>query len=585
MTDAAAPKRTTWDALAVFFERRALIMLVLGFAAGLPNLLIYDTLSVWMRQAKVPLDVITLMSLVTITYAIKFLWAPVVDRVKVPVLHRMFGKRRAWMLVAQIGVVVGIWAIAANAPVVTAAVAGGDAGAQPDPNMDVIAMVAICAAITAVFGATQDIAIDAWRIESASVEKQGAMAAAYQWGYRIAIIVSGALPLWMASRIGWTGSYMLMAFVMAIGIIGVLLAPRENSIETPLEQTEKGSPALEAGEWIGRLALMVLGAAFIGAGIAGRAEPLTFLFSMAGFDAFAASVGEIWTTRPWGMILQVVGVAIGLAIVGFATYPLPGKRTRPSAYFAKTLKEPLEDFFKRYRGTGALILAMICVYRIADFVLNLMGAFYVDVGFTLDEVANARKLFGVVMSMLGVGLGGWTVARFGLMKALIVGAVLQPLSNVAFGLLTFTGPSLPGLYLCIAIDNVSAGVAGTALIAYMSSLTSLGFTATQYALFSSLYALPGKILAAVSGRIVEGAIAAASAGESEWLRSWFSGMSPTAFAALSADRGIDAEAFAAGYMTFFIYSGVIGIAALVLAIMIMRKAPPPSAEKAEPAPA
>lgn len=586
MTDAAeTPKRSTWAALAVFLERRSLVMLALGFAAGLPNLLVYDTLSVWMRQAKVPLDVITLMSLVTITYAIKFLWAPVVDRVKVPVLHQMFGKRRAWMLLAQAGVVLGIWLIAANAPVVSAAVAGGDAAAQPDPNLDVIAIVAVCAAFTALFGATQDIAIDAWRIEAAAVEKQGAMAAAYQWGYRIAIIVSGALPLWMASRIGWTGSYMLMAFVMAIGIIGVLLAPREKSVETPLEKTEKGSPLLEAGEWIGRIALMALGAAFIGAGIAGRAEPLTFLFSLAGFDAFATSVGEIWTTRPWGMILQVVGVAVGLVIVAFATYPLPGQRTRPSAYFAKTLKEPLEDFFKRYRSTGALILAMICVYRIADFVLNLMGAFYVDVGFTLDEVANARKIFGVVMSMLGVGLGGWTVARFGLMKALIVGAVLQPLSNVAFGLLTFTGPWLPGLYLCIGVDNISAGIAGTALIAYMSSLTSLGFTATQYALFSSLYALPGKILAAVSGRIVEGAIAAASAGESEWLRGWFSGMSPTAFASLSADRGIDAEAFAAGYMTFFIYSGVIGIAALVLAIVIMRKAPPPSAEKPAEAPA
>lgn len=585
MTDAAeTPKRSTWAALAVFLERRSLVMLALGFAAGLPNLLVYDTLSVWMRQAKVPLDVITLMSLVTITYAIKFLWAPVVDRVKVPVLHQMFGKRRAWMLLAQAGVVLGIWLIAANAPVVSAVVAGGDAAAQPDPNLDVIAIVAVCAAFTALFGATQDIAIDAWRIEAAAVEKQGAMAAAYQWGYRIAIIVSGALPLWMASRIGWTGSYMLMAFVMAIGIIGVLVAPREKSVETPLEKTEKGAPLLEAGEWIGRIALMVLGAAFIGAGIAGRAEPLTFLFSLAGFDAFAASVGEIWTTRPWGMILQVVGVAVGLVIVALATYPLPGKRTRPSAYFAKTLKEPLEDFFKRYRGTGALILAMICVYRIADFVLNLMGAFYVDVGFTLDEVANARKIFGVVMSMLGVGLGGWTVARFGLMKALIVGAVLQPLSNVAFGLLTFTGPWLPGLYLCIGVDNISAGIAGTALIAYMSSLTSLGFTATQYALFSSLYALPGKILAAVSGRIVEGAIAAASAGESEWLRGWFSGMSPTAFASLSADRGIAAEAFAAGYMTFFIYSGVIGIAALVLAIVIMRKAPP-IAEKPAEAPA
>jgi PAT family beta-lactamase induction signal transducer AmpG len=581
MTEEAAPKRSTWDSIVAFFDRRALVMLALGFAAGLPNLLIYDTLSVWLRQAKVPLDVITLLSLVTITYAIKFLWAPVVDRVKIPVLHQLFGKRRAWMLFAQTGVVVGIWLIAANAPVVTAAVAGGDAAAQPDPNLNVIAMVAVCAALTALFGATQDIAIDAWRIEVAAVERQGVMAAAYQWGYRLAIVVSGWLPLILASRIGWTASYMLMAFVMAIGVIGVLLAPREKSVEAAPSTMAPGPVWLEASEWIGRIVFMVLGACFIGAGLAGRAEPLTFLFSLAGFTEFAAAVSDIWTTRPWGTIWQVIGVLVGLAIVGFATYPLSGRQTRPSSYFAKTLKEPLEDFFKRYRSTGALILSMICVYRIADFVLNLMGAFYVDVGFTLDEVGNARKIFGVALSMLGVGLGGWSVARFGLMRTLIAGAILQPLSNVAFGLLTFTGPWLPGLYLCIAIDNVSAGIAGTALIAYMSSLTSLGFTATQYALFSSLYALPGKILAAISGRIVEGAIAASAAGEMEWLRSWFAGMSPRAFAALSEDRGIPAEAFAAGYMTFFIYSAAIGVAALFLAIVIMRKTPP----KADDAPA
>jgi PAT family beta-lactamase induction signal transducer AmpG len=203
-----------------------------------------------------------------------------------------------------------------------------------------------------------------------------------------------------------------------------------------------------------------------------------------------------------------------------------------------------------------------------------MTAFYVDVGFTLDEIAGARKLFGVVMSMIGIGFGGWMVARFGLMRSLVVGAIVQPLSNIAFGALVFTGPWLPGLYACIAIDNISAGIAGTALIAYMSSLTSLGFTATQYALFSSLYALPGKILAAISGRIVEGAIAASAAGESDWLRGWFASMSPTAFAHLSTERGIPTEAFAAGYMTFFIYSAIIGVVALVFALAVMRRTPP-----------
>jgi PAT family beta-lactamase induction signal transducer AmpG len=588
MSEAAAePKRSTWDALAVFFERRALVMLTLGFAAGLPNLLLYDTISAWMRQAKIPLDVITLFSLVTITYAIKFLWAPIVDRVKIPVLHQLFGKRRAWMLLAQAGIVIGIWAIAANMPVVSAAVAGGVEGAeQPDPNLNAIGVVAVLAVITAMFGATQDIAIDAWRIEVAAVERQGVMAAAYQWGYRIAIVVSGAAPLFLASRIGWTAAYSAMAVVMAIGIVGVLLAPREKSLE-PAPFPPATTPLwAEALEWIARIALMAFGACFIGAGLSGKPEPISFMFPWIGLADAAPAFAEFWASKPWGTIWQVVAVAAGLVIVAFATYPMI--KSRPSAYFAGTLKEPLEDFFKRYRSTGALILAMICVYRIADFVLNLMTAFYVDVGFSLDEIAGARKLFGVVMSMAGIGLGGWMVARYGLMRSLIVGAILQPLSNIAFGALVFTGPWLPGLYACIAIDNISAGIAGTALIAYMSSLTSLGFTATQYALFSSLYALPGKILAAISGRIVEGATAAAAAGESEWLRGWFGSMSPTAFARLSEERGVPIEAFAAGYMTFFIYSGIIGIAALVFALAVMRRTPPATdanKPEEEPAPA
>lgn len=583
--EAAAPKRSTWQALAVFFERRALVMLTLGFAAGLPNLLLYDTISAWMRQAKLPLDVITLFSLVTITYAIKFLWAPIVDRVRIPVLHRMLGKRRSWMLVAQVGIVFGIWAIAVSMPTVSAAVAGGVEGAvQSDPDLNLLGVVAAFAVMTALFGATQDIAIDAWRIEVAAVERQGVMAAAYQWGYRIAVVVSGAAPLFLASRIGWTAAYSAMAVVMAVGILGVLLAPRENSVEPKPFPAATTPVWMEAAEWIVRIALMLFGACFIGAGLSGKAEPLTFMFSWIGMADAAPGFTEIWTGRPWGAMWQVLGVGVGLAIVAFATYPLI--KSRPSAYFAGTLKEPLEDFFKRYGNVGALILAMICVYRVADFVLNLMTAFYVDVGFTLDEIAGARKLFGVVMSVIGIGIGGWLVARFGLMKSLIVGAIVQPLSNLAFSGLIFSGPWLPGLYACIAIDNISAGIAGTALIAYMSSLTSLGFTATQYALFSSLYALPGKILAAISGRIVEGAIAAAAGGESNWLRGWFGGISPDAFAHLVEERGIPAQAFAAGYMTFFIYSGVIGVLALVFALAVMRRQPPATdpAEKS-PAPA
>ncbi|MEQ1493727.1 MAG: MFS transporter, partial [Terricaulis sp.] len=384
---APAPKRSTLNALAVFLERRSLVMLVLGFSAGLPNLLLYDTISAWMRQAKLPLDVIGLFSLVTATYALKFLWAPIVDRLKIPGLYQLLGKRRSWMLLAQIGIVFGIWAIAVNMPAVSAAVAGGVEGAvQPDPNMNLIVTVAILATMTAVFGATQDIAIDAWRIEVAAVERQGAMAAAYQWGYRIAVVVSGAAPLFLASRIGWTAAYSTMAIIMAVGMLGVLLAPRENSVE-PKPLPPQTTPAWsEALEWVLRISLMLFAACFIGAGLSGKPEPISFMFPWVGLTDATAGFAEVWASKPWGAIWQVVAVAFGLGVVGFATYPL--FRSRPSAYFAGTLKEPLEDFFKRYGNTGALILAMICVYRIADFVLNLMTSFYIDVGFSLDEIAG-----------------------------------------------------------------------------------------------------------------------------------------------------------------------------------------------------
>jgi PAT family beta-lactamase induction signal transducer AmpG len=215
-----------------------------------------------------------------------------------------------------------------------------------------------------------------------------------------------------------------MAIVMVIGMLGVLLAPREQSVEPKPFPPQTTSAWMEAAEWIVRILLLAFGACFIGAGLSGKPEPLSFMFPWLGLAEAAPGFAELWASKPWGAILQVFAVAVGLAIVAFATYPM--FKSRPSAYFAGTLKEPLEDFFKRYRSTGALILAMICVYRIADFVLNLMTAFYVDVGFSLDEIAGARKLFGVIMSMLGIGFGGWLVARYGLMRSLIVGAIVQP---------------------------------------------------------------------------------------------------------------------------------------------------------------
>ncbi len=438
--------------LGVYLDRRVLVMLGLGFASGLPNLLIFDTLSAWLRESGLSLEVIGFFSLATLAYSFKFVWAPLVDRTAIPGLTRLVGHRRSWMLVAQIAVLFGLFAVA-----------------QTDPGVHLSA-VAVCAVFTGFASATQDIVVDAWRIEAAEVERQGAMAAAYQWGYRLAIVTAGAAPLVLAELYGWSLSYTVMACLMALGILAVMFAPRE---------------------------------------------------------------------APHAIKL------------------MEGK------FFTRAFVEPVSEFFSRFGRTAALILALICLYRLSDFVLNVMNPFYLDIGFTKTEIAEVRKVWGIVMSMLGVGAGGWAIARYGLMRALMAGALAGPVSNLVFVWLAIQGPDLTALFIAIGVDNAASGFAGTCLIAYMSSLTTAGFTATQYALFSSLYSLPGKLLASQSGRVIEGAARSAEGGVLAPLKEMF-GAPAASLVEAATHAGLSPAALASGYVAFFLYSFLIGLVAVVL---------------------
>jgi len=454
-------------ALAVFLDRRTLVMLGLGFAAGLPNLLIFDTLSAWLREAGLSLETIGFFSLATLAYAFKFLWAPLVDRTRIPGLTALLGHRRSWMLVAQGAIVIGLWLIAASDPVAN------------------LPMLAAFAVFTGFVSATQDIVIDAWRIEAAPETQQGAMAAAYQWGYRIALIVAGAVPLVLAQTYGWSLSYGVMACLMVVGVMAVLAAPREKE---------------------------------------------------------------------------------------HVIRPMPARITQPAQYFGHFFGDPLRDFFARFGRHAALILALICCYRISDFVLNIMNPFYLDLGFSLVQIAEVRKVYGVLLTMVGVFAGGYAVARWGIMGPLVAGAVAGPLTNLVYCWLTTQGPSLTALTIAIGADNVAAGFAGTCLIAYMSSLTTAGFTATQYALFSSLYALPGKLIASQSGVIVERAARAADTDSVvTGLKQFLSQLPAQSLAAGAAKAGVSPAALGAGYITFFLYSFVIGLLGLVLAVLVARR--------------
>jgi PAT family beta-lactamase induction signal transducer AmpG len=557
-------KPSTLKALAVYLERRSLVMLALGFASGLPNLLIFDTLSAWLRDAGLSLEVIAFFGLATLAYSLKFLWAPMVDRAKIPVLTGWLGHRRSWMLVCQVLIMVGLWLIA---------------GTNPAVNLGVMAGFAIMVGFVS---ATQDIVIDAWRIEAVETERAGAMAAAYQWGYRIAMIVAGVVPLAMSEFVGWNLSYALMAALMGVGMVGVLGAPREaQHVIRPIDTGDiPAAPVRDGLEWALRLAMVVLAAMILGSGLSGNPFLLQAGLEALGQTGASEAIKALWEAKPAGVYAQVASVVGGLGIVVLAILPVAGLPTRPGRFLFSALGEPLANFFQRYSKTAGLILALICVYRLSDFVLNIMNPFYLDMGFSKLEIAEIRKVLGVVMSVAGVGLGGLAVARLGLMRALVIGAFAGPISNLVFAWLAVQGPQLWALSVAIGVDNIASGFSGTCLIAYMSSLTGQGFTATQYALFSSLYALLGKLVASQSGRVVEGAAAAADGtGAMSGLKSLFTALPPEAFGSAMEKSGVSAAALGSGYVVFFVYSALIGVVGIILTFMVAARSEPDGDQK------
>ena len=548
-------ERSTLSALAVFVDRRMLVMLALGFSAGLPYFLIFDTLSAWLRASGLSLEVIGFFSLVTMIYSFKFLWAPLVDRTAVPVLTAWLGHRRSWMLVCQGLIMLGLLLVA-----------------RTDPASSLVSM-AVFAVFVGFSSATQDIAIDAWRIEAADVSRQGAMAAAYQWGYRVATLVAGAVPLLLANAYGWNFSYAMMAALMTVGVIGVMAAPpeKQHAIRYIHAAVIPRAPGMEGLEWAARLAILALGALLLGSGLTGNAGALAQVLDSIGATAAGNAVRLAWTSdvRMW---VHLLAVLLGFGVVVLSAMPIPGARTRPGVYLSAALVDPLRDFLVRYGSTAALILGLICTYRIPDFVLNIMNPFYIDLGFTLVEIAEVRKIFGVVMTIVGVFAGGFAVARYGLLRALVTGAFAGSLSNLVFVWLATRGHNVFALFVAIGVENVANGFAGTCLIAYMSGLTSSAFTATQYALLSSLYAIPGRVIASQSGRIIEGAAQAAEAGGVlARLSSLFAGLPPGSFAGAVERSGVSPVALGTGYVTFFAYSALIGILPIVLALAVLRR--------------
>lgn len=429
-------------AFSIYAQPRVLGMIFLGFSAGLPFLLVFSTLSAWLRDEGVARSVIGFFSWVGVTYSIKVFWAPVVDRLPLPLLTKLLGKRRSWMVVAQIGIAIGL------------------VGMGFSDSQSQLQQIALFAVWVAFCSATQDIVVDAYRIEAVVPEYQGAMAATYVLGYRVALLVAGAGAFYIADYSSWQVAYFVMAATMSVGVLTALIINEpEHKVS---ESTKRRERQLES--------------------VLGVTEPQT----------------------------------IGSKLL---------------AWFSDAVVSPFVDFFKRNGKAGLLILALIAVYKMSDITMGVMAnPFYLDLGFSKKEIADVSKIFGFFMTIAGASIGGVMVVRYGIMRPLLFGAVMVAVTNLLFALLAMSEPSLMLLAGVISADNLSGGIATSVFIAYLSSLTNSAYTATQYALFSSLMTLPAKLLGGFSGVVVD----------------------------------------SFGYHSFFVYAAAVGLPAIVLVVVIMR---------------
>jgi len=455
------PRSTGWRrVLSNLRQPKVLVMLLLGFSSGIPIYLVGNTLGYWMRENGVELSTIGFLSWVGLAYSLKFLWAPLIDKLDAPVLGRWLGRRRGWMLLSQGVAAAALVAMAMIEPRQGQLLLGGFV-------LDQLAVFGVLALVVAFASSTQDIVIDAWRIESAdSPEQQGLLTSTATLGYRAALLVTDSLILILAAHAGWALSYDVMAALMGVGVLATLMA-RE--------------PA---------------------ASVLAAATPHPALFT------------------PRGLFDALVG--------------------------------PFLVFFREHGRWALLMLLTISLYRLPDFLMGPMAnPFYADLAMDKELVGQVRGSFGLIATIAGVAAAGLSAVRFGFIPTLIAGAVLGPGSNLAFAYLALHGNDTGVFTAAMVIDNFCNGYTGVALVGYMSSLTNIGYTATQYALLSSFYALLGKVLKGLSGVAVEH---------------------------LAIDRSL-LEA----YSLFFVGTAVLGIPALLLCIVLAIRRPPTIESRVAPA--
>ena len=480
----------------IFLNIKSLRILLLGFSSGLPILLVFSTLSVWLVKAEVSRSTVTMFSWAALAYSFKFIWSPIIDNLRLP--FKNYGHRKSWLLFSQLMIVFSLIFISFTDPAKT------------------LILTAVGAVLIAFSSASQDIVVDAYRIESAPQKMQGALSSMYIAGYRIAMLVAGAGSLYLASYLGveiydvnvWKTVYLTMASLMMIGILITIYSPEPN--------VKRKISDLNFNDQLRFLITFILAIVF-------------FIFVYSLLDNPFNNKEPLEKFLYAFMRICLCFLSSGLLIYLLIKTNFVKKSSATTAYL-----KPLSNFIERYGKIAFLILLLIGLYRIADIVMGVVAnIFYLDKGYNVKEIATYSKFFGVFATIIGGVIGGYSAVRIGTLKALFIGAVIAAASNLLFAWMAVSNININILITVITADNISSGFAGAAFVVYLSALTSIKFTATQYALFSSLMLLLPKVLAGYSGAIVN----------------------------------------QVGYANFYIFTAIIGIPVLLLIIWIAKIAP------------
>ena len=482
--------------LLIYKDIRVIRMLFFGFSSGLPILLIFSTLSLWLKSAGIDRSTITLFSWAGLAYSFKFLWAPLIDKIPISYLTTKFGHRRSWLILSQLTLMILFISIGF---------------VDPQNNLFIMALLIVCIGFSS---ATQDAMIDTFRIESAPQNLQSAMSGTYIIGYRLGMISAGAGSLMLASWFGgdnqiynvhaWQKTYMLMAILQSVGLLCCFMSP------------EPISPRKLITDNRDRLRLVNV-----------------FFISLLGFilvyNFFPEWKGNDPVIKGFFIFLQFT---FAFSTIIFSFFISVRFNFIQKSILTSTFWHPLNDFIKKYGSTAIIILIIIGFYRVADVVMGVVAnIFYSDKGYTLNQIATFSKFWGLIATIFGGLIGGVLSSKYNNYLILLLGAILAASTNLLFALLAILEPKSIYLMIVIIADNISAGIASVAFVAFLSSLTNRDFTTTQYALFTSFMLFFPKIIGGYSGTIVDNF----------------------------------------GYVSFFIATALIGLPVIILIIIFKKK--------------